>query len=169
MKIHSLIDTDDSDFKSHCDCQFQDLILYLISMWSRQELILNMMGNFLSQRSQWDTNILCLLRGGKKNERRGDERERAPSTPTLRSFNTFTHFLELMAPLAVFCHRIRYRFVGGYRKKINFGLPRRQSPHHRFTVFTTVYAWEWVSECVCACLHWIKASSTTGARSQTLD
>lgn len=149
MKTHSLILTDDSDFKSHCGCQFQDLILYLISMWSRQELILNMMGNFLSQRSLWDKNILCLLRGGKRNERRGDEGERAPSTLALCSFNTFTHFLELMASLAVFCHRVRYRFVGGYREKINFGLPRHQSLHHRFTVFTVVYAWECVSECVC--------------------
>lgn len=37
-------------------CEFQVHILHLISMWSRQEPILNLMGNHLLWCSRWDTN-----------------------------------------------------------------------------------------------------------------
>lgn len=43
---------------------------------------------------------------------RGEDRERAPLTLTPCSFTTFTHFLELMFFLVVYCQRIFYRLQG---------------------------------------------------------
>lgn len=66
-------------------------------------------------------------RGGEKNEWHGHGVREYLSTPALSSFNTFTHSLEHVSFLVVFCQTICYRFAEGYGRKINFSLPRHQS------------------------------------------